>query len=774
MFFTKYPHRANFTFAEALRGTELALGEVRLQMEAQEFGGLLRVRMSGDRWKPTRRIVELDPPEAGSIGRFSVGADGGISIASQHGAALIESLPQAAFGISGQASIFQFKVPDCARYYGMGSKTYGRMELSGLRTLFWNTDVWSDFHFGQWVEHPSDPPYFSLPYLIVEAEGEYVGFLLNNPYPTFMETPGTEDTRVFVEWQRTADHLILGSLGGEPELWVLTGPSLRELTQKLQRLVGVTPLPPIWSLGYHQSRWGYGGHEDLLDLDRKFRAHQIPCDGLWLDLDYMEGFRVFTYSDEMWPQGVPAAARELAEAGRRIVPIIDPGVKRETGYAVFDHGASRGMFCLNAEGRPFVGMVWPGETVFPDFTLPEVREWWAGYASNFRRQGFGGAWIDMNDPATGPVDPTGMLFGRGQESHEEHHNQYALGMQVATREGFLRAVPNERPFLLSRSGFIGSSRYSAIWTGDNLSNRFYLKMAIPQSVNLSISGLPFNGPDIGGFGGDVTEELMLDWMKACFLFPFCRNHSVKDCREQEPWAFSGSGVGILRRYIRLRYKLLPYLYNLFVEQEEQGDPILRPLFYEFDEPEDIHTLDDEFMVGPCILQAPVLDADQRARDVVLPGVLPWMDANDGAWVRPGRHRVKPARGESPLYVRMGSIIPMLPGMRVDQSKDLTEVEFHVFVPEGWTGTTIIFYRADDGTTFDYQRGERSILSLEVAGENGNLEISALPIRSGFGEIRHKIVLYSRPKSVKLNGRKASIKPVQVELTGRALAAWQVS
>ena len=773
MYFTKFPHRSNFSFVE-----QFDAASNRLKAGSREFdavvssyeGGITHIQVRHPKvWGDNRCLEALAVPSAASETSLEVGGEFELSVKGSKG----QTLFTGRFGVSGEASMFCFAPTEEARYYGMGEKTFGKLELSGYRSKFWNTDVWGDFHFAQWGENPTDPPYFSLPYLIAEIEGEYVGFLLHNPYPTFMETPGTDEARVFVEWQRTAPDLILGSEGGEPNLWILTGPTLRELTQKLQKLVGVTPVPPAWALGYHQSRWGYGGHDDLLELDRQFTDHKIPCDSLWLDLDYMDGFRIFQTSEQMFPEGAAVTAAELAKTGRRIVPIIDPGVKFEPGYAVYDDGHKNQIFCLNAEGKEFVGMVWPGETVFPDFSEKKARTWWSGYVRKFAESGFGACWLDMNDPSTGPVDPQGMFFGGGKVPHAAYHNQYALGMQMATHDGFLKARPKERPFMLSRSGYIGSSKHAAIWTGDNLSNYFYLKISIPTSVNLSISGLPFNGPDIGGFGDSVTDDLMVDWVKANFLFPFFRNHCAKTGRNQEPFAFAVPVMTILRRYIRLRYKLMPYLYNLFIEQELSGDPILRPLIYEFEE-SGPRGQDDQFLVGPSILQAPFVEEKAKIRTVWLPGVEPWFDAESGDWEAAGELSVKNDRTGTPLYIRAGAMIPMQAGTPTDNTKNFSDVNIHVFVPTGWSGDSTLNYRADDGISFEYQQGARSAIDVELASVDGNLALNWKQTASGFGEIKPTFVIHGDPKSVRLNGGSVKLTSGKVVLTGRTLKVSVVS
>ena len=773
MYFTKFPHRSNFSFADRYDETtgNLFVGERQFAVAISGYeGGISHIQVRSEKlWGGNRCLEELTVPENASKHLVKANHAFELSVMGGHG----KSLMKGEFGVSGAASMFVFNLAEETQFFGMGEKTFGRLELSGLRTKFWNTDVWGDFHFAQWGDYPTDPPYMSLPYLIAKVGDEYVGFLLHNPYPTFMETPGTDEARIFVEWQRTSDSLILGSEGGEPNLWILHGPSLPELTRKLHKLIGVTPVPPAWALGYHQSRWGYGGHDDLLELDRQFTEHKIPCDSLWLDLDYMDGFRIFQTSTEMFPEGVAITAKKLAESGRRIVPILDPGVKFEVGYPVYDDGHKAKVFCLNAEGTEFVGMVWPGETVFPDFSEKKARAWWANHVEAFATSGFGACWLDMNDPSTGPVDPQGMLFSNGKVPHAAYHNQYALGMQMATHEGFLKARPNERPFMLSRSGFIGSGKHAAIWTGDNLSNYFYLKVSIPTSVNLSLSGVPFNGPDVGGFGGNVTDDLMIDWVKANFLFPFFRNHCAKTGREQEPFAFPVPVMTVLRRYIRLRYKLFPYLYNLFIQQEEAGDAILRPLLYEFSEA-GLAGADDQFMVGPSILQAPFLEEKAKTRSVVLPGNEPWYDATSGQWVDKGEITVKNVIGSTPLFVRAGAIIPMQPGTPLDNEKELRSVNIHIFVPTGWSGESQLVYRADDGITFDYRDGGRSAVEIRLASVDGNLALSYKQTEAGYGAIVPTFVIHGETKSVRLNGGSVKEASAKVVLTGKALKVNVVS
>jgi len=781
MFFNKYPHRRNFAFVDSYDAASetAAIGAETfgLSVEAYE-NDVYRVSMtSSKRWAKTRRVIDLTPPPPlqDKAPLFFANSNGEFVFTNPNGEVLLQSSPGEGVGVCGETSMFQFHVPSDARFYGMGEKTFGRLELSGLRAKFWNTDVWSDFHWTQWSEHPADPPYFSTPYLIIRLESGWVGLLLDNPYPAYMETPGREGVgEIFVEWQRTSAQVTLGNEGGEPTLWVLYGETLKDLTRKFQSLIGKMPLPPLWSLGYHQSRWGYAGETDLLALDAKLAQHRIPCDGLWLDIDYMDGYRLFTYGEGLFPNGAQATAKALRRNRRKMIPIIDPGLKQDPTYAAYADGAEKDVFCKGPEGDEFIGLVWPGETVFPDFTLERVRKWWAGHVGSFVKGAFWGCWIDMNDPSTGPVDPHGMRFNGGKEPHAAHRNQYALGMQKATFEGFLKAHRDKRPFILSRSGFTGTSRYSAIWTGDNVSNYAYLKMSIPTSVNLSLSGVPMNGPDVGGFGGDADEALMRDWIKAGFLFPFLRNHSMKGSREQEPWQFSNSLLRTYSRYVRLRYKLLPYLYELYAQQEAVGDPILRPTMYEYPCANGAATEEsDQFFVGPSILQAPILDAKERSRTVRLPGIEPWFSGN-GEWTTAGEHEVRPGKDETPLYFRPGSLVAMQRRLPRTNRVRLNKIEVHVFVQNGWKGDSTTQVRADDGESYGYRRGKQSITNVTLSSHGGRLELETTQVETGFGPIEIEFVLHDTFDKVTINGTQATLQPERGQFTGRPFTQYRLS
>jgi len=786
MYFNKIRHPANFIFAD--RGNP---GTGVIEVDGRPFrtacfhlgGDVHRLTVGHARWRDHGSQAELAPAIDGA-GNYDVrlDAEGGLALVERRSnRVLLRGRGGATFGVCGDAWLFQFRREPGMRFFGLGEDGRG-LEKGSRRVKFWNTDVVADFAPEEVAHgHPS-PAYISMPWLVVGHDGDYVGVLVHNPGAVFMETASDFVWDGLNAEDRRRRSFYLGAPAGRPEIYIIVGPSLAAVIRKFQTLVGRTPLPPLWALGHHQCRWGYAGPRDLRILDRAFRAHGIPCDGLWLDIDYMDRYKVFTFSPRHW-RGADRPRRALAalaRRGRRVVAILDPGVKAESGYDVSDEGKRRGVFCLSPTGRPFIGFVWPGKTHFPDFSLPHARRWWARRVEGFAKTGFAGAWLDMNDPSVGAVELDDMLFDRGRRPHWTFHNQYALGMARATRAGFLKGRPGARPFLLSRSAFLSSSRCTAVWTGDNVSNWHHLRTSIPLSLSLALSGIPFNGPDVCGFGGDATPALAVAWYKAGFLFPFLRNHSTLGSRAQEPWAFGTPARRVIAHFIRLRYKLLPYLYQLFVAQEETGEAILRPLIYDFadDQSANLDGCSDQFMVGPALMQAPVVKEGDLVRDVLLPGEGSWFSVQTGQWHAGCRMlRARANARETPLYVRGGALIPMQVGERRSQRSNLADIELHCFIrraPGASRGS--LRYVCDDGETFAYRRGARSVLAIEASvGSDGVLTVAIDVKTNGYGPVRLRVVVYDAIERVVVTcgprTRSMGLRGFRWRFAGRPLAAW---
>ena len=746
MDFHKIRHPSNFRFAERCDAGQLQFGSTHADLRLRDLGDdvfHLELRAPA-RWPLDARLVPLceDAFQGPSAHRLQVQPDGALQLTGSDGRCLLQGPAGQAVGVCGSAWLLQFSRHAGMRFYGQGEKLTG-LEKTGQRTLFWNADVWAD-HAMHTVEHgTADPQYASVPYLLVRcADDAWVGLLVDHPGAVFMDTGSS--------WCFTGTD----DLGGPPSFWlgcdqgplalyVIAGRSALDVTCRLQRLVGTTPLPPLWALGHHQCRWGYAGTADLQRLDAAFRAHAFPCDGLWLDIDYMDRFKVFTTSPQHFGDRAAELAA-LAAAGRKIVPILDPGVKVEPGDAVMDSGSAAGVWCLTPEGQPYVGFVWPGRTWFPDFSLPEARAWWAGQVARFRDWGFHGAWVDMNDPATGAAALEEMRFQHGAWPHWAYHNVYATGMAQATFEGFQQARPDERPFIVSRSAATGTSRWAAVWTGDNFSNWRHLQGANACTLNLALSGIPFNGPDVPGFGGHADRALAIAWYKAGFLFPFLRNHAAHGTVPQEPWAFGPEALAVIRHYVRWRYRLLPYLDQLWLAQQRDGAPVLRPLFLDFADTATLQLdrVDDAFLVGPAILQAPLLAPGRQARHVPLPGAGErWLDAATGQWLD-GDRLVQADSGEAhtPLYLREGWLLPLQPGDCSDAAaNDLATIDLLVLLGRGCQRTAVLDYQADDGASHAWQRGACTRLRITARRDGDALHLAVQVLHAGWRPVTLRVL-----------------------------------
>jgi len=383
MDFHKYHHPANFRFSPLTGpGTRFQDDVAGFGIRVADLGeGVFRLRVEDGPWTRQHSIAALDERFAHeACGDLIFTETGRLRLLDDRGEILLESLTDSPFGVCGRAWMLRLRPEPEMQFYGMGEKCLG-FELSGVRTKFWNTDVWADFHRCEYVDGQPDPMYISVPWLVVKRGNRYAGILVHSPFAAFMAThtpnlgPAVENAETPGETQ-----LHVGSSDGAPELYFIVGPSLAALTRKFQRLVGPTPLPPLWALGHHQCRWGYASHHDLDAIDRGFTGHGIPNDGLWLDIDYMDGFRVFTIDKAHFHDAV-GQIDELRRRGRHVVPILDPGVKVDDRYDVDREGLERGLFCLNSNGDPYVGFVWPGATHFPDFSLAETRDWCTSVAN---------------------------------------------------------------------------------------------------------------------------------------------------------------------------------------------------------------------------------------------------------------------------------------------------------------------------------------------------------------------------------------------------------
>jgi alpha-glucosidase len=620
--------------------------------------------------------------------------------------------------------------------FGLGEKS-GRGNRRGRRFLLWNTDVLAQNDpavAALWpfaaldprdpTDTGFDPYYVSIPFFhhLDGATGAAAGHFFDTPDPSYFD---------FAD----GDRYTVRFAGGGFDEYVLAGPSFAAIAEGFTWLTGRLPPPPLWALGHHQCRWQRYDEASLLALARRYRESGVPCDALWLDIDYMDEYRVFTWNPELFPDP-PAMFSKLAGQGFRAVTIVDPGVKAEPGYPVYDEAVAGGHFCRTEAGSLYVGQVWPGRTAFPDFSLPEARSWWAERLAAFVGGGPAGIWIDMNEPSTGGVDGLAMRFDRGRMPHQGFHNRYANAMAEATAAGLRQARPNERPFVLSRAGAAGIQRHAATWLGDNCARWDHLALSLPMAAGLAISGQPFVGADVGGFAEACSGELLARWYQAAALLPFFRNHNCNSV-DQYPWSFGRRWGRICRDAVRLRYRLLPYLYTAFLRSGETGEPVLRPLVYAFQDDPRSWEVDDQFLLGDQLLVAPVCAPGKQDRSVYLPAGH-WLEWESGAG-RSGPAAIVAAApiDRIPLFVRAGAVIPLWPEAPATTLGYQPEtIELRLFVPAG-DGCHRSRLDEDDGLTLAREAGGYRRTDLQLERRGSTLRLAGQGSGNGYPEFRRR-------------------------------------
>jgi len=569
-------------------------------------------------------------------------------------------------------------------FYGLGEKA-GFLDKRHYEYEMWNTDDGAP-HVDSFKVL-----YKSIPFFITLTDTHVYGIFMDNTYKSF-----------FNMGQESEDYYFFGATAGNLDYYYLAGCTMPEILEKYTYLTGTCPVPAKWALGYHQSRFGYRSWEDVKEVAEKLRFYDIPCDVIHFDIDYMKDYRVFTWNEELYQGSPKDCLQKLAEKGFKAVTINDPGVKVDEEYEIYREGIERDFFVKTPQGEPYVNAVWPGDAVFPDFGNPKVREWWGEKQQFLLDKGVRGIWNDMNEPAgfKGPF-PDDIVFSDGEEgsSHAKMHNVYGHLMAKACYDG-LKNADGRRPFVITRACYAGSQKYSCAWTGDNHSIWAHLQMVIPQLCNLGLSGMPFVGTDIGGFGSDTTPELLARWIQVGCFSPLFRNHCALGSIRQEPWQFGPKVLQIYRKYVKLRYRWIPYYYDLFFEGEKSGAPIMRPLVYHYEKDEIAKNCNDEFLIGQNVLVAPVVNQGADRRMVYLPEG-EWYDYWTKEKLTGPLWLIREASLEvCPIYIKAGSVIPtMEPKSYIDQKPD-TVLTLDVYPGEGEYD-----HYLDNGEDFAYREGK---------------------------------------------------------------------
>ncbi len=578
--------------------------------------------------------------------------------------------------------------------YGTGLVT-GKQRRNGTSIEVWNKD-----NYGYYTPNCL---YQSHPWIMgIRPDGKTFGIIADNTWRSYIDL---------------SDTIRITSEGPSFRVIVIERDDPYEMMAALGQLTGKVNLPPIWALGFHQSRYNPTyTPEEIIEKAKEFRKRQIPCDVFWVDIDYMDGKRIFTYDANGFftPGGInsPIALNDsLHNMQYKVGYITDPGVKIDDQYSVYLQGCEGDHWVKNAERNDYEGEVWPGLCHFPDFTRPETRSWWAELYGNFyKQQEMDGAWNDMNEPGVFNTPEWTMLTdnwhrgggGLSEGPHMRYHNLYGSLMSQASYEGLKNAMPQQRPFLLSRANHLGAQRYCATWTGDNLGTWEHMILSVPMCITLGLSGQPFGGPDVGGYGLDVTPELLAHWMALSAYYPFSRNHT--SACSQEPWVFGEKVEAVSRTALNRRYMLLPYLYTLFQESSTNGMPVMRPLFFADPTDADLRTEEQAFLVGSDLLVIP-----RWAHDVVLP---------KGDWdlLRPEEEEDD---GYQPLLaLRPGSILPYL-GHTIQSTENYTPDSLTLFVNPLSDGSAQGNMYNDAGNGFEYQNGAYETIGFTCSEYNAD-------------------------------------------------------
>ena len=591
-------------------------------------------------------------------------------------------------------------------FYGLGDKAT-QMNLKGKRLENFATDQYA-------YQKEQDPLYKVVPFYIGLQNKQSYGIFFDNTFRTFFD---------FCQERRNVTSF--WAEGGEMNYYFVYGPQMQDVVTTYTDLTGKPELPPLWVLGYHQCKWSYYPESKVKEITSKFRELKIPCDAIYLDIDYMEGFRCFTWNKEYFPDPKRMVA-ELAEDGFKTVVIIDPGIKIDKDYWVYQEALEKDYFCKRADGPYMKGKVWPGECNFPDYTNPAVREWWAGLFKELISDiGVKGVWNDMNEPAvmevpnkTFPMDVRHIYDGNPC-SHRKAHNIYGTQMARATYHGVKRFAYPKRPFVITRSAYSGAQRYTSSWTGDNVATWEHLWIANIQVQRMCISGMGFTGSDIGGFAEQPTGELYARWIQLGVFHPFCRTHSSGDHGNQEPWAFDEEVINITRKFVSLRYQLLPYLYTMFWQYIEEGIPMLKPLVYYDQDDTQTHYRNDEFIFGNQILVCPILEPNAVGRRMYIPRG-EWYNYWTNEFSTGGKEVwVDTKFDEIPLFVKAGAVIPKYPVQQYVGELEFDELTLDLYFKNG-KEKSVVYEDAQDG--YDYKKGRYSFLSFRTIGKEKELII----------------------------------------------------
>ncbi|MEX6641499.1 glycoside hydrolase family 31 protein [Clostridium perfringens] len=603
-----------------------------------------------------------------------------------------------------EGNVYISKVNDCLAYYGLGEKG-GDLNKKGCYTENFNTD-------DPETDDDSITYYKTIPFYVALKEEATYGIFFDNSFRSYFDM-GKE----------MGDRIFFGAIGGQIQYYFIPGENIKEVVKNYTALTGRMEIPPLWSLGYQQCRFSYFSQEEVRELVKTFEEKDIPLDVVYLDIDYMDGFRVMTFKTPNFDDAAGLIS-DLKEKGIRTITIIDPGVKVDEEYDVFKRGKEGNHFTKKLDGEMFIGAVWPGDSAFPDFSNKYCREWWKSELKKFiSEHGMDGIWNDMNEPCVFNNDHKTMLetclhnSDNGVIEHKEFHNRYGFEMSRCSKEAQEELHPNERGFSMTRATYAGGQRYSSVWTGDNMSLWSQMRMSISMNANLGISGFSFVGNDVSGFGLDSSEELFIRWMEMGPFIPIFRNHSNMYTRRQEPWAFGPRAEKIAKKSIELRYELLPYIYDLYYISHKEGLPIFRPMIMEYEKDMNLLNMREQFMLGENMIVAPVLYEGERSKTLYLPKGS-WFNYFTREKLQGGKWYKLPCElDEILVFVKEGAIIPTYNKKFRNVKERPNNILLKVF-GENAKG----FHYNDDGHSMEYLEGKYTYMDIKVVDGKEELKL----------------------------------------------------
>ena len=711
-------------------GVELTAGTAKVRVTAFR-DGVFRVRVAPNGTFPkdySWAVIESPEPSAVKVEEnqeeIRIAAGNTVAIVQRSpllidfsdaaGTVLLADEPSLPMAWNGRRIHAWKKMPADENYFGLGDKS-GPMNRRNRSFTNWNTD-----EFG-WQES-SDPLYKTIPFFIGLRNGIAYGLFFDNTYRS-----------IFDFGKESQGYFSFGAEGGELNYYFFAGPEPKKIIEEYTAMTGRSPLPPLWTLGYQQCRYSYYPESRAREIVKTLREKKIPADAIYFDIDYQQGNAPFTINREYFPT-FERMIGDFRAQGMHTILITDLHIKKDPnhGYAPYDSGMKNDVFVKNPNGSVYVGTVWPGESVFPDFTLMRVRDWWGGLYKDFVSMGAAGFWNDMNEPAlflradkTMPLDTRHRLDDGTTLDHRAIHNVYGMQNVRATYDGLRKLQANERPFVLTRAAYSGAQRYAATWTGDNSSTWNHLKMSTPMLLSMGISGYPLVGDDIGGFAGSPTADLLTRWFEVGALNPIYRDHTSKGTADQEPWVHGPEHEAIRRKYIELRYVLMPYLYTGIEEASRTGLPLMRPVFLEYPQASDFYGDNRDFLFGRDFFVAPVTTEMVDAEEISLPPG-DWYDFwTNTKLSSKEKFSLHPRLDEMPLYVRAGAIVPMQPLVQSTEEKPNGPLELRVYLPNGASNTDCrgTLYQ-DDGHTFAYQKGEILRVNYSCQVSNGSVTVTS--------------------------------------------------